>query len=292
MGFDIKRMDIYRKVPKDLTQPTVTGAVVSICCVIFITFMLATELVWFINPDVKSELIVENFDPTDRIPVRINISLPKMKCEFIGIDIQDDQGRHEVGFVENTVKTPIGSDEEGCLFEARFQVNKVPGNFHLSTHSVDVQPTEYDFAHEVHEVSFGSKIRKISSKMDRASFNPLAGRSRLDGNSLESHEYIMRVVPTTYEDIGGNKLMAYQYTYAYRSHISFGHGGRVIPALWFRYDLNPITVRYHETRPPLYHFLTTVCAIVGGTFTVAGIIDACIFSATEVFKKFEIGKLS
>jgi len=38
-----------------------------------------------------------------------------MKCEFLGIDIQDDMGRHEVGFVENTVKTPIG--EEGCLFE-------------------------------------------------------------------------------------------------------------------------------------------------------------------------------
>ena len=59
-----------------------------------------------------------------------------------------------------------------------------------------------------------------------------------------------------------------------------------------RYDLNPITVRYHEERPPLYHFLTTVCAIVGGTFTVAGIIDSCIFSATEIFKKFELGKLN
>ena len=59
-----------------------------------------------------------------------------------------------------------------------------------------------------------------------------------------------------------------------------------------RYDLNPITVRYHEERPPIYHFLTTICAIVGGTFTVAGIIDSCIFSATEIFKKFELGKLN
>ena len=104
-----------------------------------------------------------------RIPVKINISIPRLKCEFIGIDIQvsflvhilcpldffnqcvlqDDQGRHEVGFVENTVKTPIGPEGEGCLFEAKFAVNKVPGNFHLSTHSVDVQPSEYDFAHEV-----------------------------------------------------------------------------------------------------------------------------------------------
>ena len=59
-----------------------------------------------------------------------------------------------------------------------------------------------------------------------------------------------------------------------------------------RYDLNPITVRYHESRPPIYHFLTTVCAIVGGTFTVAGIIDSCLFTAHEMFKKFELGKLS
>jgi hypothetical protein len=36
--------------------------------------------------------------------------------------------------------------------------------------------------------------------------------------------------------IGGAKLLAYQYryTFAYRSYISFGHGGRVIPGLWFR----------------------------------------------------------
>ena len=49
----------------------------------------------------------------------------RLKCEYLGIDIQDDMGRHEVGFVENTVKTPIGTDEEGCLFEARFHINKV-----------------------------------------------------------------------------------------------------------------------------------------------------------------------
>jgi hypothetical protein len=253
--------------------------------------MLLTEMLWFIAPDVRSELHVDNANPTDRIPVRINISLPRLKCEFLGIDIQDDMGRHEVGFVENTIKTPLGIDQEGCLFEARFHINKVPGNFHVSTHSVDVQPDSYDFSHEVHEISFGSKIKKISQK-GIGSFNALSERQRLDSSGLESHEYVMKIVPTTYEDLGGTKLIAYQYTYAYRSYISFGHGGRVVPALWFRYDLNPITVKYHETRPPLYHFLTTVCAIVGGTFTVAGIIDSCIFTGLEIFKKFELGKLS
>ena len=51
--------------------------------------------------------------------------LYRMKCEYLGIDIQDDMGRHEVGFVENTVKTPVGPEGEGCLFEARFFINKV-----------------------------------------------------------------------------------------------------------------------------------------------------------------------
>ena len=88
MGFDIKRMDIYRKVPKDLTQPTTTGAIISICCVTFMLFMVGTELVWFVSPDIRSELVVMNSEPTERIPVRINISIPRLKCEFLGIDIQ------------------------------------------------------------------------------------------------------------------------------------------------------------------------------------------------------------
>ncbi len=35
-----------------------------------------------------------------------------------------------------------------------------------------------------------------------------------------------------------------------------------------------------------------VCAIIGGTFTVAGIIDSFFFSATEYYRKLEIGKLN
>lgn len=35
-----------------------------------------------------------------------------------------------------------------------------------------------------------------------------------------------------------------------------------------------------------------VFAIVGGTFTVAGIVDSLFFTASEVFKKFQLGKLT
>ena len=75
--FDVKKLDIYRRVPKDLTQATVSGAIVSVCCVAFIVLLVVSELVWFISPDIKSELLVDNANPTDRIPVRLNMTLPK-----------------------------------------------------------------------------------------------------------------------------------------------------------------------------------------------------------------------
>ena len=39
-----------------------------------------------------------------------------------------------------------------------------------------------------------------------------------------------------------------------------------------------------------YHFLTTLCAIIGGVFTVYGILDSISFSAVKMMKKVELGK--
>ncbi|CAF4709525.1 unnamed protein product, partial [Rotaria magnacalcarata] len=44
--------DIYRKIPKDLTQPTTTGAAISLICITFISTLLLIELYYFITPDV------------------------------------------------------------------------------------------------------------------------------------------------------------------------------------------------------------------------------------------------
>ena len=43
-------------------------------------------------------------DPTlgEMIPVKIQIEIPDINCKYLGIDIQDNQGRHEVGYMQNT----------------------------------------------------------------------------------------------------------------------------------------------------------------------------------------------
>lgn len=48
-----------------------------------------------------------------------------------------------------------------------------------------------------------------------------------------------------------------------QEYVAYSHTGRIIPAIWFRYDLSPITVKYTERRQPLYRFITTVSGQVG-----------------------------
>nr|XP_034961190.1 endoplasmic reticulum-Golgi intermediate compartment protein 1 isoform X1 [Zootoca vivipara] len=324
MPFDFRRLDIYRKVPKDLTQPTFTGAIISVCCCFFILFLFLSELTGFIATEIVNELYVDDPDKTSggKIEVNLNISLPNLHCELIGLDIQDEMGRHEVGHIDNSMKIPLNNGD-GCRFEGQFSINKatksccflfllihvgahlkitsrpypclccstkiyVPGNFHVSTHSATAQPQNPDMTHVIHKLAFGDKLQVQNI---HGAFNALEGADKLSSNPLASYDYILKIVPTVYEDMSGKQRYSYQYTVASKEYVAYSHTGRIIPAIWFRYDLSPITVKYTERRQPLYRFITTICAIVGGTFTVAGILDSCIFTASEAWKKIQLGKM-
>jgi len=39
-----------------------------------------------------------------------------------------------------------------------------------------------------------------------------------------------------------------------------------------------------------YKFLTTTCAVIGGVFTVAGILDSMLYATMSMAKKIELGK--
>ncbi|XP_065729816.1 LOW QUALITY PROTEIN: endoplasmic reticulum-Golgi intermediate compartment protein 1 [Phocoena phocoena] len=295
--FALHRFDIYRKVPKDLTQPTYTGAIISICCCLFILFLFLSELTGFITTEIVNELYVDDPDKDSggKIDVSLNISLPNLHCELVGLDIQDEMGRHEVGHVDNSMKIPLNNGV-GCRFEGQFSINKVPGNFHVSTHSATAQPQNPDMTHVIHKLSFGDTLpvpHCASPQVQNVhgAFNALGGADRLTSNPLASHDYILKIVPTVYEDKSGKQRYSYQYTVANKEYVAYSHTGRIIPAIWFRYDLSPITVKYTERRQPLYRFITTICAIIGGTFTVAGILDSCIFTASEAWKKIQLGKM-
>ncbi|OQR68384.1 endoplasmic reticulum-Golgi intermediate compartment protein 1-like, partial [Tropilaelaps mercedesae] len=188
-----------------------------------------------------TDLYVDNPSPTEKITVFLNISLPKLPCNdcktllrqwitiissdfcssVVGLDIQDENGRHEVGHIADTEKTDI-NEGKGCNYAASFIINKVPGNFHVSTHAVQVQPDDINMSHEIHTLRFGDNLQTMEPHI-KGSFNSLANHDRTGANGKESHDYIMKIVPTVFERSSSDEIVAYQYVYAHKDIIN-DHG--------------------------------------------------------------------
>merc|ERR1719229_476577 len=100
-------------------------------------------------------------------------------------------------------------------------------------------------------------------------------------------EYYTKVVPTTYIPLDRPPLHVHQFTANSNKILN-----QQMPSLYFRYDFSPVTVRYKETRETLSHFLVQICAVIGGIFTVAGILDSLLHkSIVHLAKKAQFGKL-
>jgi len=65
------------------------------------------------------------------------------------------------------------------------------------------------------------------------------------------------------------------------------HGIRqaVLPGVFFVYDFSPFMVRREESREPLGELLIGLCAVAGGVFTVARLLDAWVFGLSNWVKK-------
>ncbi len=68
--------------------------------------------------------------------------------------------------------------------------------------------------------------------------------------------------------------------------------GMQLPAVYFRFDMSPVTVKYWQYKDNMLHFLIQICAIIGGIFSVTGIIDALVHkSVVAILRKANMGKL-
>lgn len=191
--------------------------------------------------------------------------------------------------------------DEGCHISGYFDVSKVAGNFHFAPgksfqqHNVHVhdihafKTKQFNMSHIIHRLSFGTTYpgRK----------DPLDGHVEIldsQGPVNVMFQYFVKIVPTTYKEYSGKILKTNQFSATkHLKPVNPWSGGSGLPGVFFMYDLSPMMVQITEHRRSFLHFLTGVCAIVGGVFTVAGMIDAFVYHSAKVLKKkIELGKHS
>lgn len=183
-------------------------------------------------------------------------------------------------------------NNEGCQVFGNLSVLKVPGNFHISSHAyaqiIGKLATEgfysFDLSHTINHISFGDEddIKKIKSTFKTGILNPI-DNTVTRGNSKDKSifEYYLKVVPTTYIDVDGNKYDVHQFT----SNSNEVKANMMVPAIFFRYDISPILVKFVQTRERIFQFFIEICAIIGGIYMVASVILTFIINSSNFFFK-------
>ncbi|KAG8369170.1 hypothetical protein BUALT_Bualt15G0123400 [Buddleja alternifolia] len=173
---------------------------------------------------------------------------------------------------------------EGCRVYGVLDVQRVAGNFHMSVHGLNIFVAQMIFegsshvnvSHIIHDLSFGPKYPGIH--------NPLDDTSRILRGASGTFKYYIKIVPTEYKYISKEVLPTNQFSVTeYFSPIN--EFDRTWPAVYFLYDLSPITVTIREERRSFLHFITRLCAVLGGTFALTGLLDRWMYRLIEALTK-------
>lgn len=51
----------------------------------------------------------------------------------------------------------------------------------------------------------------------------------------------------------------------------------MLPGMFIVYDISPFLIEVTKIRTPFYHLFSRLCAIVGGVFSILGVVDAVAY---------------
>ncbi|KAI8897906.1 endoplasmic reticulum vesicle transporter-domain-containing protein [Globomyces pollinis-pini] len=211
----------------------------------------------------------------------------------------DDPDKFEQCVHEGYAKMVKEQAHEGCNLSGFVRVSKVQGNFHFAPgpsfeiqgmHAHDLNDYrnhkhDWDFTHTVHHLSFGTAWGIT---------NPLDGIAKKATGAYETFQYYIKVVSTEFEFRNGTSLLTNQFASTeHKRDVTplYGNIPSSMPGVFFNYDISPMLVKYKEYRKPFTHFITDLCAIIGGVFTVAGMIDGVLYTAEKRMRaKADLGK--
>lgn len=182
--------------------------------------------------------------------------------------------------------------KDGCRVEGFVEVARVPGTLHFEAADSASQALNFAFtnvSHTVNHLSFstGGDPARYPSRTP-GGFESLV--TRIDGQHYitetfhQAPHHYMQVVSTYFER---ESVSSYQLTHQHRLATV---PKNAIPQAKFSYSLAPVEVRVSRSGKKWYEFITSILAIVGGAFTVVGMLQSTTSAANKAVKQ-KLGKV-
>jgi len=305
----LKQFDAFPKVESNYKERKGAGGLVSLLVVVVLCVLITGEVRDYFHTQMKHDFMVDPVIH-ETMQINFDVSV-KMPCNLLSIDVLDlskelahvdskikkdavhftaSNARHfrDVGGYrydqnvqaifdnadDKNANSAIQVNNEGqspdaCRLYGSFTVNKVAGNLHITAlghgHGGAHTPHEaINFTHRIDKFSFGQDYPRMH--------NPLDDSVEISRNTFEGYQYFLSVVPTIYAD-KHRAVFTNQYavTENYRPITVMNGSPTEIPGIFFRYFIEPISVRITEVRKDLLTFLVRICGIVGGVWVTSGL---------------------
>uniref|UniRef100_A0AAW3B2J6 Endoplasmic Reticulum-Golgi Intermediate Compartment (ERGIC) n=1 Tax=Leishmania utingensis TaxID=653362 RepID=A0AAW3B2J6_9TRYP len=301
----LHKCDLFRVVQDSenhLTPATPYGAAISIATTVVLMILLISEAYGYFSGHKNCHITPSAFKNTldadtqrrlDRL--HFSIALPYMPCHRIatetvsGLEHNEETERDTDvrlyhipygSFASNSSAAYISGEalsevERGCLVTGTAPIAARPASFNIilkDNTMADFRIHRPDF--QIHYFSAGNAYKDWGvSQIRRQTLEPMSNfKSATDPLRRQFHQFFLQLIPTTVNLPGKDDRFGYQYT-AFYSLVRYSGHGRA-PGLYFSYRLSPFSMDCIVQYDTISHFLVNLCAVVGGVYTVAGMVGA------------------
>jgi len=300
---DVKKYDVYSKVHEDYRVKTRSGGMVSLLSMLAMLLLFLTELFGYLSPEIVDHIIVDT-TLDEKLPIGVNITFPDLHCGDVYVDTIDSRMEAHAdvhGSMQKTVMNPdwsIGQELDadkngtGCRIHGDIIVGKISGNFHVAlgksmvlggklvhmfSHK-NAQKKGFNTSHHIHRLTFGKQEQDMESALE--------GTAKIINQGSYMFYYYVDLVPTLYTASDGTMTYTHQYAVTEQEKNVMPDNELVgLPGVFFVYRFTPFMVQKMPKDKPMSNFLVSVCAITGGVFTVAGMLDSVLYRSFKGLKR-------
>jgi len=182
-------------------------------------------------------------------------------------------------YVSNGLNIPTchyiesNSESQGCRLFSKLKMAKLKGMFFFSlveSWSL-VNPRSSKLSHQIILMSFGDYFPGIK--------NQLNGHKETfvdDPKHWIIHTYSVQIIPTVYDDESWDPTYSHQYSVSAHTEKSVNPGFNSNPGVFINYDLSPMLISIIEVPKSFFHLLTRLCAVIGGTWIIFGLLNSLL----------------
>eukprot|EP00439_Symbiodinium_sp_Y106_P077630 s1339_g16.t1 len=316
----LRKFDVYNKVHEDYMQKRQLGGAVTLVTCAILAMLVYCEVCEFFSVEVLHSITVDtNIDR--KLPISLDITFPHLRCSEVSVDTVDSAGDTQVDAhggldmlnldaagkisagdpvaskgdcwpcleAEDTQHKCCNSCQEledayndkglpyfhvldtamqckssiGCRIRGKVVVNKVSGNIH---------------------VALGKSVRRDGKLVHEFNIEDIG-----DGFNTSHHihsityHYYVKLVPTVYISRWGTTTYTNQYSVTDSARNVQVREGELsgLPGVFLVYDFSPFLMQQTEQVKPWSYVFTSMCAIVGGAFSVATLVEMALSGARE-----------